>query len=215
MTLGLAPLAGDAQWLRVAHTMMRGFYNFEELRAFKAKLRPDSWDPIYLAWPDGSTPLVAIDDALDAFAGGAIVRFGLRALFRAPAPVVFGLGVLLIPWIALMSAVDAKRWFPSRFVQFAWVAFDVALCGALVSLSRRWRRDLAIATCTAAAADAVLTTIEVARYNVRRMRRASDALIVFAAIAAPFTAAAILFGGLRRRSSGGKPSRRATVLFNE
>lgn len=59
VTLGLAPLSKRADttgdpprpWLRLALGFVRAhgnrFYNFEGLDAFKAKFRPDSWEPIY------------------------------------------------------------------------------------------------------------------------------------------------------------------------
>jgi phosphatidylglycerol lysyltransferase len=198
VTLGLAPLAGEERWLRITRAAMQGFYNFEGLYAFKAKLRPDRWDPIYLAWPDGASPVVAVYDALDAFAGGKLVRFGLRSIFRAPSSVLFTLGALLVPWTAWIAIADS--WFPSRRIQFAWVAFDVVMCGAFVSLSSKWRRPLAIGACVAASADAALTSIEAAAYNVPRARRLEDWFVIGAAVAAPALAAAILFGGLLTRS---------------
>ena len=59
VTFGLAPLSKRAAtsdepprgWLRLALGWVRAhgnrFYNFEGLDAFKAKFRPDSWEPIY------------------------------------------------------------------------------------------------------------------------------------------------------------------------
>ena len=207
VTLGLAPLSGDEPWLRAARKLMRGFYNFEGLRTFKAKLRPDHWSPIYLAWPRGRTPIGVLFDALDAFAGGHVFRFALRATFRAPAPVLAALGVLLIPWTIALTIADTKRWFPSRRVQLSWAAFDVVMCVALLSLSRKWRRPLAIAACAAATGDGVLTTAQAIRYN-----RARDAIVVAAAIAAPFVAAAILFGGLRTRYTSPRDERFSAAI---
>ena len=175
---------------------MQGFYNFEGLYAFKSKLRPDRWDPIYLAWPEGTLPVIAIHDALDAFAGGKLARFAVRSIFRAPSSVLFTLGALLIPWTAVIAT--ARSWFPSRRVQFAWVAFDIAMCGVFVSLASRWRRPLAIAACAAVSADAALTAVQVARFNARR---SNNWLVMAAAIAAPALAAAILLGGLRVKRS--------------
>jgi phosphatidylglycerol lysyltransferase len=199
VTLGLAPLAGDAPWLRTTRNLMRGFYNFEGLRTFKAKLRPDGWTPIHLAWPADRTSAGAIYDALDAFAGGHIFRFGTRAVFRAPSPVLFLLGALLIPWIGILATAETKRWFRTRREQYGWVAFDAAMAGVLLSLSHKWRRPLAAAAGAAATADGVLTSISAARYGARRARGIVDALVIATAIAAPFTAAAIVFGGLRFR----------------
>ncbi len=201
VTLGLAPLAGEKRWLQVTRWLMRGFYNFEGLRSFKAKLRPHGWTPIHLAWPAGRTAAGSLFDALDAFAGGHIFRFTLRAVLRAPAPMLATLGMLLIPWTIVMSLAETRRWFPSRFVQLSWCLFDIAMSSALLSLSARWRRPLAIAACAAAAADGILTTAQAVTYNARKLRGVRDALIIAAAIAAPLAAAAILFGGLKHRSA--------------
>jgi lysylphosphatidylglycerol synthetase-like protein (DUF2156 family) len=203
VTLGLAPLAGDEPWLRTTRNLMRGFYNFEGLRTFKAKLRPDGWTTILLAWPADRTSAGAIYDALDAFGGGHIFRFGTRAVFRAPAPVLFLLGALLIPWIGILATAETSRWFRTRREQYGWVAFDAVMAGVLLSLSHRWRRPLAAAACAAAATDGVLTCISAARYGARRARRLSDVLVITAAIAAPFLAATTLLGRLSRESLSG------------
>jgi phosphatidylglycerol lysyltransferase len=192
VTLGLAPLAGEDSMLRATRSLMRGFYNFEGLHTFKSKLRPDGWTPIYLAWPEGRTAAGALFDALDAFAGGHIVRFAIQAVLRAPPPVLAALGILLIPWTVTMTFADTRHWFPSRRIQIAWCVFDVAMAASLLSLSRRWRTPLAIATGAAATADGVLTTLQAATHNVRRARGIGDVLVITAAIAAPFAAAAIL-----------------------
>ena len=59
-------------------------------------------------------------------------------------------------------------------------------------------RQLANGAAIAAAADATLTTIQAARYNVPR---AKHWIVIAAAIAAPALAAAILTGGPRTRKS--------------
>ena len=82
LTLGLAPLAGDvARWLRFARWAGGPFYDFEGLRRFKAKLKPHVWEPVYLCTVSGSR-LVALRDSLRAFAGGSLVGFATRTLFR-------------------------------------------------------------------------------------------------------------------------------------
>jgi phosphatidylglycerol lysyltransferase len=201
VTLGLAPLAGDARWHRVVRALTSGLYNFDGLYAFKSKLRPDAWDPIFVAWPSKVSRVAAVYDVLDAFAGGKLVRFGLRTVFRAPAVVLFTLGVLALPWAALVAGVDTEQWFPSRRIQIAWSVFDLTMGAALVALARRWRRPLAQVACAAAATDAVVTSIEAASYNLRRVRGWRDLAVIAVAIAAPVTVAAILTGGLRRRSA--------------
>jgi lysylphosphatidylglycerol synthetase-like protein (DUF2156 family) len=81
VTLGLAPLAGDvARWLRIARWAGGALYDFEGLRAFKAKLRPHAWEPVYLCAE--YSRIVALRDSLRAFAGGSLVGFTTRSLFR-------------------------------------------------------------------------------------------------------------------------------------
>ena len=83
VTLGLAPLAGGvARWLRIARWAGGPLYDFEGLRAFKAKLRPHGWEPVYLCAAPGGSRLVALRDSLRAFAGGSLIGFATRTLFR-------------------------------------------------------------------------------------------------------------------------------------
>jgi len=82
-TLGLAPLAGEVHGaLRFARAATRLLYDFEGLALFKAKLRPQGWTPIYLSFPPSQGTLVSIGDALVAFTGGGVLRFGWRSLTR-------------------------------------------------------------------------------------------------------------------------------------
>ncbi len=77
-SLGVAPLSGLADrptaqaWTRMARMMFEhggAFYNFEGLRAFKQKFRPE-WQPRYLAIPPGLSPMVAMADVALLIAGG-------------------------------------------------------------------------------------------------------------------------------------------------
>jgi phosphatidylglycerol lysyltransferase len=91
-TLGLVPLAGALPlWLRLARRAGRPLYDFEGLRAFRARLGPARWDPIYLAHPRSSVRALAVLDALEAFAGGGLLRFGVRTLLRRGAWTVRGI----------------------------------------------------------------------------------------------------------------------------
>lgn len=82
-TLGLAPLSGAVPApLRVARSTGGVLYDFQGLRAFKAKLRPRAWTPIYLGFPRQQGPVRSLLDGLAAFTGGGFVRFGLRSLAR-------------------------------------------------------------------------------------------------------------------------------------
>jgi phosphatidylglycerol lysyltransferase len=86
LTLGASPLAGSvARWLRVVRRGARLLYDFEGLHAFKAKLGPREWTPIYLSYPRGQSVLRSLTDTLTAFTGRGWLDFGVRALLRAPA----------------------------------------------------------------------------------------------------------------------------------
>ncbi|MEO8602337.1 MAG: DUF2156 domain-containing protein [bacterium] len=79
VTLGMAPLAGAvARPLRLARRLSRPLYDFTGVRDFKAKLRPDSWEALYVAVPAAASRWRALLDGLRAFARGGFVRFGLR-----------------------------------------------------------------------------------------------------------------------------------------
>ncbi len=77
-SLGMAPLAGlEARhglrlWSRFGGLLFRhggAFYNFEGLRAFKQKFRPE-WRARFVAVPGGTLPLVALKDVAILIAGG-------------------------------------------------------------------------------------------------------------------------------------------------
>lgn len=107
VTLGLAPLSGDvAPLLRVARRVSAPLYDFRGLHAFKARLRPRAWEPVYLCAPGGS-PVVALHDGLAAFAGGSLVRFGLATLVRRPWLLAAG---LLAAALLALAALWLLRW---------------------------------------------------------------------------------------------------------
>ena len=200
VTLGMAPLSGPVTgWLRAARSVSRALYDFSGLRAFKAKLRPHDWDPIFLAHPPGTSSHIAIFDALSAFANGSLLRFGGATLLRGPAVVVRLLASLLVPWIVLLACAG-NRWFPAPWVKTGWIAFDIALVFALFSLTLRWRHWLGTVVATAISCDAVLTSLQIVFYDAHRARGA-DWLAVIISVAGPTLAAVILWGavGHRRR----------------
>jgi phosphatidylglycerol lysyltransferase len=200
VTLGLSPLAGEVPGaLRAARALGRALYDFAGLRAFRAKLSPGAWVPQYLCFPRAQGAAHALRDTLAAFARGSLARFALETLARGPRVIVWLLALLLIPWTALLVAAPA-RWFPSPWVQAAWVAFDLVLVGAMFSLARRWRAGLANALIAATAADAVVTTAEVLAWNAPRGLTAFETAMVLVACAAPALACAALVGARRRRA---------------
>ena len=200
VTLGLAPLAGRvAAPLRVARRAGRGLFNFEGLRAFKAKLQPARWDPVYLSFPRETSAARAIVDALAAFARGNFFRFGIETLARGPALLVSLLALLLVPWTILLACCEWRRWFPHPAFKWGWVAFDVLVAAGLFSLRRRWRSSLAIALLAAVGADAIATTLEAIWWNLPRATGADVRGVLVVAALAPVAATLVLAAAIRRR----------------
>jgi phosphatidylglycerol lysyltransferase len=193
VTLGLVPLSGEVSpWLRAARRWGKALYDFDGLRAFKAKLKPRAWDPIFLAYPRGNG-FVAMFDTLTAFSRGGLLRFGLETLLRGPAIVVRVLAVLLISWTALLALPGAARWFPSPAWQWGWVGFDLVLAGALLVLTYRWRALLADVVAAAVTCDAVVTLGQAIVYDLPRRRGLLDIAVTAIAIGAPTVAAVLLW----------------------
>ncbi|HLK93784.1 MAG TPA: DUF2156 domain-containing protein [Polyangia bacterium] len=199
LTLGLAPLAGRVgPWLRVARRTGGPLYDFRGVHAFKAKLRPQSWTPIFISYPRAQLGIATVYDALAAFARGGLLRFGLRTLLRRPAVLIQALALILIPWTFLMAIAPSARWFPAPIVQWGWVAFDTALAVALISLARRWRRGLDTALALLVSADAAATLGQVLAWNLRQRPLGFVTLAVSAiSVAAPTLAAVLLWVGRR------------------
>ncbi|MGO9837921.1 MAG: phosphatidylglycerol lysyltransferase domain-containing protein [Polyangiaceae bacterium] len=199
VTLGLAPLAGASGWLRVVRELSRALYDFEGVHAFKAKLRPHRWEPIYLAYPHGASANQALFDALAAFARGNFARYGAETLLRGPAVVVRALAAILVPWTVLLAVAPA-RWFPSAWLKLAWVVFDVAIAAGLFVLAARWRWWLGRALAAAITADAALTWGEAIAWNLPRARGVGDWIVAGIACTAPSVAAVILWGATGHRA---------------
>jgi phosphatidylglycerol lysyltransferase len=95
VTLGLAPLsrrAGvedhhDPLWLRLllAWTRAHGrrFYNFDGLDTFKAKFRPEWWEPVYAISNEPSFSIRSLYAIAAAFSDGSPIVLLLRAIARA------------------------------------------------------------------------------------------------------------------------------------
>ncbi len=201
VTLGLAPLAGDVNaWLTAIRDSSGGLYDFEGLRSFKAKLRPQHWEPIFVAYPRHQTEVLTVVDVLSAFSRVGLFRFGLETLLRVPAIVVKTLAGLLVPWMVLLALAPTPGFFPSRSVQFGWIAFDAVLFVALWILGRRWRPRLATVLALAVTTDALLTLAEVIVYNVPRAAGAWDVLALVVAVLAPTFAAVLLWRARLQRA---------------
>ncbi|MFQ3661460.1 MAG: DUF2156 domain-containing protein [Chloroflexaceae bacterium] len=95
MTLGLTPLARVSgahapeppPAVRLALRLLRAwggrFYNFTGLEAFRARLHPQSWEPVYLLSYEPRTSLATLYAVAGAFAGVTPLLFVGRALLRA------------------------------------------------------------------------------------------------------------------------------------
>jgi phosphatidylglycerol lysyltransferase len=94
-TLGLAPLSTRADipqfenplWLHILLFWMRKhasrFYNFDGLDAFKAKLRPERWEPVFAISNEKKFSLRTLYAIASAFSGGAPARLFLGGIWRA------------------------------------------------------------------------------------------------------------------------------------
>jgi phosphatidylglycerol lysyltransferase len=198
-TLGLAPLAGAVpRWLRWTRTLSRPLFNFEGLAAFKRKLRPQHWEPIYLAYPAGSSSGLALLDGLRAFAGGPLWRFGVRTVLRGPSPLLAALERLLIPWTLLLAVAPTRPWFPSRGIHAAWVLFDLALYAVLRTVRRHsWMAGARIAA-AAVTLDAALSLLQALVWNAPRLTSWRDGVFVIIACIGPLLTAPTLWGAARR-----------------
>jgi phosphatidylglycerol lysyltransferase len=202
VTLGLAPLAGDVgPILRSARKMGRPLYDFDGLRAFKAKLAPNRWDPIFLSYPPGASPIRAVIDTLTAFARGGLLRFGIQTLLRGPAIVIRILAVLLVVWTCLLALPASASWFPSPVWQYGWLAFDVLVGAGLFTLAHRWRQPLADVVSVAVTCDAAVTLGEAIVFNAPRVANVLDVIVVVIAVLAPTCASVLLWNARLHRSS--------------
>ncbi len=104
VTLGLAPLSrhaprlplGEPAWLRLVLGWVRAhgrrFYDFEGLDAFKAKLDPHAWEPVFAIANSPRFPPRALYAIAAAFSAGSPVALIARALARAARQEVRWLG---------------------------------------------------------------------------------------------------------------------------
>lgn len=94
-TIGLSPLSRRAHielmeqpaWLRIVLAWIRKhgqrFYNFDGLDSFKAKLRPDRWEPVYAVVDSPAVSPRHLYAIASVFSGNAPFRMGARSLYKA------------------------------------------------------------------------------------------------------------------------------------
>jgi len=201
VTLGMAPLAGNVRRpLALARRAGSSLYNFEGLRAFRAKLRPARWDGVFLSYPAATGGARALVDVLAAFAQGGFLRFGLRTLARGPLVIIQLLALLLVPWTLLLATPRAGRWFPGPGIHWGWVGFDLVLLAGITWLCARWRDRLARLLTVVVGCEALLTAFEGIVWNAPRAASGAVRAILVAAVAAPAAACFVLGRACRRRA---------------
>jgi phosphatidylglycerol lysyltransferase len=96
-TLGLAPLSRRAEvepfhnplWLDIVLAWLRKhgqrFYNFDGLDAFKAKLRPDVWEPVFAVSNESRVSFQTLYAIASAFSGNAPFQMLSGGLVKAAA----------------------------------------------------------------------------------------------------------------------------------
>jgi phosphatidylglycerol lysyltransferase len=202
-TLGLAPLAGDVSpLLALTRRYTRRIYNFPGVRAFKEKLRPQEWTPVYLAFPPGELGLLAMRDVLSAFAASSLIGFALDSLVHQRTLATLVLATLLVPWTLGLAFADTATWFPGPGIQWAWVAFDVLLIALMFSLVRKWRARVASWLALLTSLDALLTTLQVLLWNVWTARTAPAWALVLLGCTGPLLAS-LFFRRARLLAMGG------------
>lgn len=224
-TLGLAPLHGDVDpTLARVRRWSRPLFNFAGLSQFKHKLRPQQWEPIYLAWPVRGSGWRALLDGLRAFAGGSFVRFGVRTVWRGPTPVLHALEWMLLPWTILLALAPTSPWFPSRPVQSGWVVFDALLLLALRTVRtgsqghgtavRRAVARMATGVAAAVTLDAVLTLWEAWQHRAPMQQGVLGLCLTGIACAGPLLAAPMLWGAARRARLLARPAAVVPASFH-
>ncbi len=171
VTMGLAPLSGvRSRPLRAARASTPWLYDWYGLRDFKAKLRPESWQPIHLVFPR-STPSAAgaasaITDSLRCFANGSLLGFARDLIVHRRRSVLWLLAALLIPWTAAMTMTAAAPFFPSEEIRLGWFLFDALMFAGLVRLAVVPTKPLAQLIAIGAGLDMALGVAQLITWNV-------------------------------------------------
>lgn len=203
VTLGLSPLSGGvAPPLRLARHAMRPLFDFAGLRAFRERLHPDGWEPVYLMVPRSELRLVHLAEALRAFASGSLVRFGVTSLVKHPSGPPWLLALPLIPWslaLGVLALAHRASWLGFSTMQLgAWVAFDIVLALALYDAALRPRLASLLPVALLAVVDAILSIHHVATAGFGS--NLVEASLRFAAVAAPACGTLVLAWACLRAS---------------
>jgi phosphatidylglycerol lysyltransferase len=202
LTLGLAPLAGDVSpLLRAARSSGRFLYDFKSLRSYKAKLEPELWVRIFLAYPPTQGALRSLLDALWAFTRTGFWSFGWRTLTRGPIVIVRALAVLLLPWTLLLTLAPAEPWFFNAWIKWSWVGFDVAVAAGLFRFLYKRSTTSLTPLAVAVSLDALLTLLQATLWNLPRAHTLLDYVLITLGCLAPLLASIVLWGARRFRST--------------
>jgi len=202
LTLGLAPLAGDVSpLLRAARSSGRLLYDFKGLRSYKAKLEPEQWVRIFLAYPPTQGAFRSVLDALWAFTRTGFWSFGWRTLTRGPIVVVRALAVLLLPWTLLLSVAPAEPWFGSPWLKWSWVVFDLVVAAGLFRFLYKRHTSSLTPLAIAVTADALLTPVQAVLWNLKHARELLDYVVIALACLAPLLASIVLWGARSFRAT--------------
>ena len=210
VTLGLTPLSGDIVWpLRLARLVSRPLFDFPGLRAFRARLHPHEWQPVWLVHPEGQPAVVPLLDALRAFANGTLLRFALRSIVAHPSGPPWLLAIPLVPWTSGL-AVLAAFGRPSLLgfaigPRWAWVVFDALLAVLLYGTAMRPSRSRLLFATLLAAGDAALSFVHVASAGLGE--NPVEHVMRLLAVAAPCAGTVVLAWATTRAGTPGYSSR--------
>jgi hypothetical protein len=162
VTLGPTPLVGAVAWpLRLAQLLARPLFDFAGLYAFRQRLRPTAWHPVWLVFPRAEPAPVVVVDVLRAFARGSLLRFAGDSLLLHPSGLPMAvawplpLWTLALAWLAatgrasLLGFEAAELWL--------WVVFDALLLVFLFRAAMQPRRPRLLLATGLAAVDAGLS----------------------------------------------------------
>jgi phosphatidylglycerol lysyltransferase len=83
LTMGLVALSGDVPpLLRALGRLGAPLYDFAGLAAFRRRMRPLAWAPLYVAYPERFGATAAVLATLRALAGGSLRRFAARTAMK-------------------------------------------------------------------------------------------------------------------------------------
>ena len=164
ISLGLAPLAGDAGlWQRVVRFAARPLFDFHGLHRFKSRLRPTEWRNVWLVAPPGGSRAMALFDSLAAFAKGHIARFAVRSILLHPQGLLWSLSMGVGAWALVLAGLLLSHRADvagcSDLELAARLLFRAFEAAAFLLVARRPSSAKILLLLIAAAADGLLATL--------------------------------------------------------